>query len=254
MEYWVDSFRLPKRGAPAAEYEDAYAVAGGHDPQVLRVVVADGASESMLASRWARCLVAMFGEAPEDLGTADGFVGAYQRAVASWDAEVARYIRERTERNFPIQWYEEPGLAKGAHSTLLAVEFTDACWTAVALGDSCLFQVRAGELRSAFPMEKSDGFSYQPPLLSSRGTDAEVLSRYLCFASGDLVPGDTCYLATDALSAWFLKAVEEGKQPWRMLDVLDESAPGEFAELVDKLRDNRTIKDDDTTLVRVDVE
>lgn len=261
----IDTFWLPKRGAAASEYEDAYEVVG-HEGDVgdhglisLRVIIADGASESMLASRWARHLVREFGAAPEELGTSAGFTAVYERAVDGWEPEVARYMQERAERDSPIQWYEEPGLARGAYSTLLAVEFyhdpENGCarWTAAAIGDSCLFQMRANELHRAFPMVNSEDFNYQPPLLSSRGADADVLSRYLVFEAGDLEAGDTCCIATDALSAWFLGAAEAGDQPWNTIEVLEESAPAEFGELIDKLRDDGRIRDDDTTLVRVNV-
>jgi len=265
MRSEVNCFWLPKKGAPDAEYEDAYRVspckddAGDYDPGFLRVIVADGASESMLAGRWARHLVTVFGAAPESLGTEAGFIAAYWRAADSWEAEAFRYKQERAERNSPIQWYEEPGLARGAYSTLLAVEFRcepdgeSARWTAAAIGDSCLFQVRGEELYSAFPIRNSGDFNNQPPLLSSHGTDIEVLGRHLSIETGELALEDICYLATDALSAWFLRMVEAGDQPWRMLAVLDDSAQEEFPELVDKLRDDGKIRDDDTTLIRVNV-
>jgi hypothetical protein len=267
MNGQVNAFWLPKVGAAAAEYEDAWYGPGedgnGDDePQLLRVIVADGASESMLAGRWAQYLTKVFWSSPESIGTQAGFIAAYQRAAAGWEAELARYMQECAERNSPIQWYEEPGLARGAYSTLLAAEFRlgpggeDAYWTAAALGDSCLFVVRGGELRDAIPMSSSADFSNQPALLSSGGLDAEVLSRHLNVKTGDLAAGDTCYLATDALSAWFLRMAETGEakdEPWRPLQELDDSDQGEFKELIGKLRGDGMIRDDDTTLIRVDI-
>ena len=265
MEWSASAFWLPKIGAADTEYEDAYwcgpGPAASDDPPFLRVVIADGASESLLAGRWARHLTAVFWAAPENVGTGTGFTAAYQRAAAGWPAELARYVRERAERNAPIQWYEEPGLARGAHSTLLAAEFRcspdgeDAYWAAAALGDSCLFQVRGGELRDATPLDDSAGFGNQPALLSSNGTAAEVLGRHLSVKAGDLRPGDTVYLATDALSAWFLRMAETGEsrnEPWRPFQVLDDS--DQFRELIGKLRGDGAIRDDDTTLVRVDLD
>jgi hypothetical protein len=267
MDWQVNAFRLPKIGASDADYEDAYwhgpGPGGDDDPHCLRVIIADGASESLLAGRWARHLTAAFGRSPENIGTETGFIAAYQRAAAGWEAQLARYVQERADRNSPIQWYEEPGLARGAHSTLLAAEFRRSpdgeatYWAAAALGDSCLFQVRGGELRDAVPMYDSAGFSNQPALLSSSGTTAEVLGRHLSVKTGDLRPGDTCYLATDALSAWFLRMAETGEswnEPWRPLQLLDESNQDEFRELIGKLRDDGAIRDDDTTLVRVDMD
>jgi hypothetical protein len=272
MDRQVSGFWLPKVNASAAEYEDAYwfgrgaGDAGGWadgDPRSLRVVITDGASESMLARRWAWHLTTVFAAAPEDLSTGPGFTAAYERAVAGWAAEVTRYKKERADRNSPIQWYEEPGLARGAYSTLLAAEFRwaadgeGAYWTAAAIGDSCLFQVRGGDLRRAVPMGSSADFGNQPALLSSNGTDAEVLGRHLSVETGDLAPGDTCYLATDALSAWFLRMAESGQakdEPWRPLRELDGGGQDEFRELIGKLRDDGAIRDDDTTLVRVDID
>ena len=269
MNWQVNAFWLPKISANEAEYEDAYWCSpdkrsvGDYDPQVLRVIVADGASESMLAGRWARHLAGVFGSSPENIGTEPGFIAAYQSAKTGWVSELAGYMQERADRNSPIQWYEEPGLARGAHSTLLAAEFRlgpdgeDAHWTAAALGDSCLFLVRGGELRDSIPVGSSADFNSQPALLSTGGTDAEVLGRHLNVKTGDLVAGDTCYLATDALSAWFLRMAEtrEAKdEPWRRLRQLDDSAPDEFTELIGKLRGDGMIRDDDTTLVRVDVD
>jgi Protein phosphatase 2C len=265
MDWQVNAFWQPKIGAADAEYEDAYWCGpgpGGADGRpCLRVIIADGASESLLAGRWARHLTEVFGTAPEDIGTAAGFTAAYRRAAASWESVLAAYVRERADRNSPIQWYEEPGLARGAHSTLLAAEFRrspdgeGAYWVAAALGDSCLFQVRWGELRDAVPVYDSAAFSNQPALLSSGGTAPEVLGRHLTIKAGDLRPGDTCYLATDALSAWFLRMAETGEswqEPWRPLRFLDDGE--QFSELIGKLRGDGAIRDDDTTLVRVDVD
>ena len=104
-------------------------------------------------------------------------------------------------------------------------------------------------------MYDSAGFGNQPALLSSSGTAAEVLGRHLSIKTGHLYPGDTCYLATDALSAWFLRMVETGEswnEPWRPLQFLDDS--DQFKELIGKLRHDGAIRDDDTTLVRVDMD
>ncbi len=259
MRGYVNRFRLPKKGAALPECEDASWVGPGdgddgddYDLEFLRVIVADGASESMLAGRWAEHLVTAFGQAPWDLGTAAGFTAAYAHAVESWPAKVAAYKQQRAARNSPIQWYEEPGLSRGAYSTLLAVEFRRTYWTATALGDTCLFHFHDEERFRPFPLENSADFTNQPALLSSHGTDPEILARHLRIETGDLAAGDTFYLATDALSAWFLKSVEEADPQWRTLRWLDASAPHEFPELIDKLRDDGKIRDDDTTLVRVD--
>jgi hypothetical protein len=47
---------------------------------------------------------------------------------------------------------------------------------------------------------------------------------------------------------------ESWNEPWRPLQLLDESNQDEFRELIGKLRDDGAIRDDDTTLVRVDMD
>jgi hypothetical protein len=262
----ASTFWVPKRGSSAQEYEDAAWVgpygngSGEIQQRSLTVAVADGASESLLAGRWARRLVETFGRARSATRTRAGFIAAYSEAVISWEREVLEYTAEREERGAPIQWYEEPGLAKGAHATILAVEFSDgregrpSTWKAVGLGDSCLFQVRDESLYASFPMSDHATFSYQPPLLASRGADVEVLRRHIKTKAKDWERGDSFYLVTDALAAWFLRTNETVGRPWEPLRDLDtHDAELDFAGWVDEQRDLGQMHNDDTTLVRIDM-
>jgi hypothetical protein len=264
--FWVRTFWVEKRGSSPQEYEDAAWVGpdGNSDGEIqhqsLTVAVADGASESLLAGRWANRLVGVFGRAKSATRTRAGFIAAYQEAVSDWEQEVLKYTVEREERGVPIQWYEEPGLAKGAYATILAVQFSDgregrpSIWKAVGLGDTCLFQVRDESLYASFPMSNAAAFSYQPPLLASRGTDVEKLRRHIKMKASDWEQGDSFYLATDALSAWFLRTNESEGRPWeplRDMDTIDSEL--DFAEWVNEQRDLGQMHNDDTTLIRIDM-
>ena len=224
----------------------------------LRVAVADGASSSMLAGRWARRLVKIFGSAKGVTRTRADFLAAYREAAYSWDGEVREYKTDREKRGVPIEWYEEPGLAKGAYATILVVEFSDGRpgyprrWKAAAIGDSCLFQVRGESLCSCFPISDVTGFSYQPPLLPSRVAEDDVVLRHVCLKSGRWEQGDHFYIATDALAAWFLRSWQAEERPWAILRDLDTEAGLDFATWVDQQRDLGEMHDDDTTLVRID--
>ena len=63
----TSTFWVPKRGSSPQEYEDAVWVGPNGDSSgelqtsSLAMSIADGASESMLAGRWARRLVGVFG-------------------------------------------------------------------------------------------------------------------------------------------------------------------------------------------------
>jgi hypothetical protein len=125
-------------------------------------------------------------------------------------------------------------------------------WSAAAVGDSCIFQVRAGRLYRSFPMKQADDFDNQPALLNSRAASAETLARHIAVESADWAPDDSFYLATDALAAWILRLVAAGQRPWSPLGDLDTDDGNDFAAWVDDLRDKGEIKNDDTTLVRID--
>ena len=262
----TSTFLVPKRGSSLKEYEDASWVgpeinANGEVQQdTLRVAVADGASESLLAGHWARRLVRVFGTANNATHAKRGFVAAYREAACGWDEEVSTYTAEREERGSPIQWYEEPGLAKGAYATIVAAEFSDSrqgqspTWRAVGVGDSCIFQVRDESLYARFPIDDSAAFSYQPPLLASRGVEDAVLRRHIRLKANDWERGDSFYVTTDALAAWFLRIFESGGRPWEPLRDLDtRDADLSFEEWVDQQRDFGEMHDDDTTLVRIDM-
>jgi hypothetical protein len=262
---YVSVFSTPKRGSTSCECEDASWVgpkgteAGDVAGRSLRVVVADGASESLLAGRWARQLCATFGQASYVTTSQKNFVTTYQAATESWGAELECYIGERQERGAPIQWYEEPGLARGAFSTLIVTDVFRPRdgrrrWSAAAIGDSCLFLVRDEQLVVKFPVEDAEQFTSRPSLLPSRSAAADLVMRNMAHCASEWEPGDSFYIATDALAAWFLRADQRGDRPWEILRDLETSDFGmEFEDWVNLERSRGELRDDDTTLIRIDL-
>jgi hypothetical protein len=260
---YASTFCVPKRGSSPHEYEDACWVGpNGHgngeiELKSVSVAVADGASSSMLAGPWARRLVEIFGGAKGVARAKSEFVAAYREATRLWDQEVLAYINDREQRGIPIQWYEEPGLARGAYATLLVIEFSDGRrgyppkWRAAGIGDSCIFQVRDDSLYSHFPMDNAADFSYQPPLLPSRAVEDDVIRRNVYLGTKTWAPEDTFYIVTDALAAWFLRTWEAGGKPW--VPLRDFNMDADFSTWVNQQRNLNEIHDDDTTLVRIDM-
>jgi hypothetical protein len=263
MRGYVSIFRLPKAGVSLAEYEDAVKVGpppvdeGDFTGRRLWAAVADGASEAMLAGRWAVDLVTRFTNAPlsADLSM------VLRDAVAAWDAEVNSYVVGREVSGRPIQWYEEDGLAKGAFSTILGLRLVDTVrgysaegrFDVWALGDSCLFQVRENEVLTAFPIEDETVFGNSPDLAPSRPNDFSLVSQRIAYLRGRWRSGDVFYLATDALAQWFLTARNAGEQPWKPLGDLGTDDGDDFATWVAERRAVGQLRNDDTTLLRIDI-
>jgi hypothetical protein len=91
-------------------------------------------------------------------------------------------------------------------------------------------------------------------LLSSSPDGSEDLGEHLRIAEGICEPSDALYLMTDALACWFMAEDEAGRAPWRVLrDLNTEDQAESFDEMISRLRSEGTLKNDDSTLMRIDV-
>ncbi len=255
MRCVVSSFWLPRDGSPVEQYEDAYFPrrTGARTTPRLRLAVADGASESMLSGLWAQTLVRTWCRSSRRRDMAD----VVASAMSGWDTTLVAYRKGREAESRPIEWFEQPGLERGAHATLLGIELTrppgsEGRWSAVSLGDSCLFQVRDDELVTAFPLTDAAAFGNAPKLVPSSARHLNRVVAHLERAEGAWQPGDMLFLTTDALAAWFLTEAAAGRTPWRAMNGIacDDSAA--FAEWAAGERAGRRLRNDDLTLVRVE--
>jgi len=235
-----------------SEYEDAFfpeQACHRRELTEFRCAVSDGASESAFAREWARLLVRQYHLPRLSLGF-------LQRC----------WLRKVTAK--PVPWYLEETIRRGAHATLVGLSLHDPnpsqhCggqWQATAVGDSCLFQVRAGELVTVAPVTRSDDFNNHPHLVSTDSSNAFGLDpSHIKFVSGEWLAHDVFYLLTDAFAEWVLAAHEAGQPPWSLLRSLgsdgDSDAEGQqaFAELVANMRENGGLHNDDTTMLRIEV-
>jgi len=226
----------PKAGNAAQEYEDAYAV----EEAALRFAVADGASETSFARQWAELLVDRFVHEPPTPESLREWIAPMQATWAGANQPKA------------TAWYAEEKARDGAFSSLLGVAFNQGRWRALAIGDSCLFVVRAGKLAHAFPLEKAEQFNNRPMLISSVARANQGVWDQVRHGEGELVGKDQLLLMTDALAQWFLTEAEMGRRPWAALAKAAASQDA-FNAFVDMLRSGGMMRNDDTTLVRIEV-
>jgi hypothetical protein len=269
IAYWA-----AKEGSLSEEYEDAWKVLPGTGDEIqgdwVAVAVSDGATESLLARRWAAMLTDEFVVASRAVGDALAFAETACALSARWPSAVESYVAQRESAARPIRWYERPGLEKGAFATLLALNLRinshsadgtqDASnpalpavigeWRSAALGDTCLFHVRDERLQVAFPLSNSSEFGTSPALLGSSGADSQIIMDRVSFADGTVAEGDDFFICTDALAAWFLARTEKGDRPWQFLRDLTESR---FAEWVSESRRTDGLHNDDVTLIHLDI-
>ena len=260
MEPPVQVYWVPKLGNSAEEYEDAAAFS----LEQGRFAIADGATESSFSDLWARSLVRQYTTSPP-------LIPPNSAPLHDW------LVPLQTEWHGSINWERLPWFAEekarnGAFAAFLGLYFLGADkappppfsfwgwvfrrrprvggvrWHALAVGDSCLFQVRGDKLLSAFPISESGAFNDRPLLISSNPSRNHPVWKAVQFAEGECQPGDMFILGTDALSKWFLQEREAGNRPWETLVTVQTQAS--FATFVDALRQQHTIRNDDTTLLQ----
>ncbi|SDM25337.1 protein phosphatase 2C domain-containing protein [Nonomuraea jiangxiensis] len=269
MRASISSYHLHKGGGTEDEYEDAFATT--HEAQVpkdiaangLGIAISDGASESILAGRWARLLVRHFIAAiPEVLDARDVFAHYAVQATERWEVLIGEYIAGRAAEGRPIQWYEQPKMDRGAFATLLVVSLSVtpqddggslATWVAAGIGDCALFHVRDNRLITSFPMNDPSEFTSSPDLLNSKNHDRELIAERMKTHVGILRQKDDLYICTDAVAAWFLEQAERQGHPWEILNLLDATDGPTFADLVDEERASGRMRNDDSTLIHVTV-
>jgi hypothetical protein len=235
------AFWMAKEGNRVEDWEDACR----YSEERTIVALSDGASSSYRAHDWASTLVDRFVAAPPSAPSGSG--------LEEWLASCAAGFEAGSQPPDDDAWYVGEAASRGAFATLLGILFRQdtpnqsAGWTAVAIGDTCLFHVRHGKRVAAFPLDDPDAFNSTPPLASSVELQRAHGAGSAVVRQGTCRPGDVFLLATDAFAKWALRAEREDADVWSMLGALRNET---FLTLMAHLRGAGCIENDDVTLVR----
>ncbi|MDQ0871580.1 hypothetical protein QFZ77_000239 [Paenibacillus sp. V4I3] len=245
-------FSLPKAGNRKDEYEDAVgsSIFVNKDTAYYRFAIADGASESSFSDIWANLLASGYCNGKFESKHIDKSVSKLSKA----------WKRKLNAKNLP--WYAEEKLKSGAFSTLAGITFrlTDASsagFDAVAIGDSCIFQVRGDKIIAFFPLSSIDDFHNRPVLISSNTVNNIHLKMFVKKWTGTAQTGDTFLLMTDALACWTLTRYEEDASVIKKIQGL--AGEHDFINLVQSERKlicrdgGFYLRNDDVTLIRVNL-
>ena len=188
---WI-SATLPKSGNLAGENEDAAAGAMGG----IRFAIADGATEGWHSGPWARHLARSYVRRAPSPATFDHWL------------ELIRGEWIPPSADGPVAWYAAEKEEQGSFATLLGIDLSPSkstagewAWKAVAIGDSCLFQIRGDEVQTAFPLASADAFGTRPFLVPSSSGAKCPEPEWL---AGRARSDDLLLLATDAAAARIL--------------------------------------------------
>jgi hypothetical protein len=110
-----------------------------------------------------------------------------------------------------VPWYVAEKAAQGSYATFLGLqldgELGDGAyrWQALAVGDCCLFHIRADLSFRSFPLQTPDGFGSHPVTVASHMSANEDLLDRVVYAEDALRAGEMLFLMSDAVAQWFMR-------------------------------------------------
>jgi len=233
--------RLAKDVEHPEQDQDAFRA----DPGRGVAVIADGVASGIFSRLWAGILTeAVLFDMP-NLDDPEAFARWLTLRREAWAAEI------NVSR---LAWHQKPKLRSGAFSTLLWVCLLPDAGSgepgagrlrAFAVGDSCLFHVRQGELLRSFPVQRAAELEADPLVIGSVDLNRDQLLKFHSLDES-CRSGDLLVLCTDAVAAWALGLYESGQTPaWQAYwDMTDEA----WREEVTGLREQQQMRVDDATL------
>lgn len=246
-----NAFQVSKFGADTNTYDSAC----DYSLEEQRFAIADSKGESFYSRLWTKTLVT-------------GLVSTAPFQFLESEADLVEWLEPlQMAWKKIIEWEQSPQIASsqmetGAFSTLLGLQILEPepvsllpgtkpadeqmRWQAIAIGSSCLFQIRRDHLNSAFPLNSSEQFNNTPQISSVANKNQQVWRQFyqcqdICYET------DIFLLMTESLAQWFLLEYEQGRKPWAELYHLQNQE--EFQNFITNLRNSGKIRSEGITLL-----
>jgi hypothetical protein len=215
--------------------------------------ISDGATSSPDAKTWANMLVAA---SSKHESNKDKFSQVVQDLQSSWDKDWQE--KKIKQINSSPSWWTEAALNKPNAATYCSVTFEgqktringDISWQSIAVGDSCLFQIRNGKLVMSFPLSSEAEFSDRPRLV--RSTGGSINPENILYKNGVANANDVFLLATDAVAEWIFKYEIQPDKTFSSI-FYNQITEASFDDFIKSERQSGRMKDDDSTIVSIRV-
>ena len=248
MDNEIIAFSLPKIGEAEKNIQDSF----DSSPERKLAAMSDGAGSSLYPRKWADILVQSFCKSQEN--PIESIKISCQEWLKPLQEEWRQYYLEKVRSSNRKWWTGGSSTKDHGSATFIGLSFQDeendsekGKWQAVAVGDSCLFKLESNTQKlTAFPINDSQKFKSVTPCLASL---PEYKSSPPNFHEGCYEDGDIFLLTTDALAQWLLADYENNGDEWKQIFAIKER--DEFVSLITQLRQNKLIKNDDTTVALI---
>jgi serine/threonine protein phosphatase PrpC len=238
------SFSLHKKGGSPSEYEDRSAI--GAQDVCLRVAVADGTTEGLFSDVWAELLVNSYRDYGVALFEDENLHAIHKEFIHQTCQQIAEMPETR-------HWFMYEKLERGTHATFAALEFTNRNTVQMsAVGDSCIFWCAKDKIKM-FPELSVDDFGISPTSICHIPDTWHNLHHKI--KSNEITLERDCQfvLCTDAIAHWLVKETREKNNLLAWEEIVRLSDVATFNLLIEKLRESKEIRNDDVTLVIVNV-
>ena len=215
----------------------------------VRAAIADGATDSAFAARWAQELTRLFVENPpvNDEGVLSDISEWLKPAQKAWNDSV---------QWDSVPWHGIDKARRGAVATFLGLTIESADddqlkMRSIAVGDCELIIIDPqDQMTMKFPIKKASEFNNRPDLICSNPKGNQALDDLVKQATASISLHDLVILTTDAMAEWLLA---EGTTParCRQISQMDDT---EFAAWLESERNCGRIKNDDTTIAFIEFE
>lgn len=237
---------MSKLGNKGSDCEDSFSFR----TRQKKFAIADGVSASIFSDIWARSITrsAVSGRYDYFSEPSEYIVDLMQKARETWYTKI-------DWNNLP--WYIKNKSVSGSYTTLLGLQFSDSetqfDYSSFAIGDSVLFHWVTGDDYSSFPLTSPEEFNNTPQLVwSGKGhpmpLEFKLKAPQISTYSGRLNPGETIFLATDAVGKWLM----DYRRFSEVAELIDSSK--EMTELFTKEIDHKRMRNDDSTIVSIYLE
>lgn len=214
---------------------------------VFRAAVGDGASGSFCTPPWSHLITR---------GYCQNAFSDHRRKK-----QLARMRQQWATLAQPANdaWYVKNAYDAGTATALIGVTWRDpnifeetGQFSAFAVGDCALFQIRNNHLITSWPYQHSSTFRNRPYQITSRAQRNRDLEEHIQRVEGWWQSGDHFLLMSDAIAEWFLREYEAGRWPWQQIRQLERQGRSpRFAQWIDNLREQGALADDDVTLTHI---
>ena len=213
-------------------------------PRTKRVAVSDGVSQSIMPAEWAKILVDSFVEKEWTPGESTASLKNRWFTLAS---EFAAEQRKKGEK----PWLLENCLVKkdGAAATFCGIAFSDGFkWTSSILGDSSLVEIDNDNQIVRICSSKEGAFDNRPDFFDSFNEDKGEIRQF----NGTLADGSKILIVSDPFSELLqkIKGTSEEESVINMLLTVTDITS--FNAMVDTLRTDHQMHNDDSTLVIIE--